>query len=342
MPDMSALSRLDAYQRRHRWLGMPIGVLYKYLDDQGAYLSALITYYGFLALFPLLLLLSSILGFVVEDNPALRQQILDSALRQIPVIGDQIQSQTLTGSTVAVSLGLLGALYGAMGVAQAIQNAMNVAWNIPRNRRPNPFLLRAKSLLLLLVLGVFLLLTTALSQLGPTLGAMGFYPHRTVGFIAIAGAFLISVAMFYGYSRIGVAAYVGNRTLLPGAVLAALCWQGLQTVGSTIVGIVGSQNSTYGTFGVVLGLIAWLYLAAISLVLSTELNVVLARRLYPRSLLTPMTDDVDLTSADQRAYAGMVRAQRLKGFQRVTVSFDHKGQNASAKRARAEDSEGSE
>ena len=174
---MRVARRLDAVQRRHRWAGFPLAVAYKFGEDQGPYLAALITYYGFLALFPLLLLLASALGFVLQDNPDLQERILDSAVAQFPVIGDSLgDPQGLRGSGVALAVGALVALYGASGVAQAIQNAMNVAWAVPRNRRPNPFRARFRSLNLILVGGVAVLATTVLSGLSSSAG-----PPRRAG-----------------------------------------------------------------------------------------------------------------------------------------------------------------
>lgn len=336
---MSFPAWLDRVQRDHPVFGLPLAVIYKYFDDQGAYLAALITYYGFIAIFPMLLVLSSVLGFALQNDPGLHEQIMGSAVRQIPVLGDQISFTGLEGSTMAVTIGLIGAIYGAMGVAQAVQHTMNFTWNIPRNRRPNPFLLRAKSLLLLLTLGAFVLATTALSQFTVILGALGTQVPGFIDFVATTGSLVISAGLYFTIARIGTAQYVGNRTLLPGALLWAVFWQILQTVGGNLVRGYGSSGttSTYGVFAVVLGLLLWIYLAAVAYVLCTELNVVLAKRLYPRSLLTPMTDDVDLTSADRRAYTGMARAQRLKGFQHVEVTFEHDGQYATAlRRERAE------
>ncbi len=331
---MSFIERVDRLQQRHRRFGLPIAVVYKYIDDQGAYLAALIAYYGFIAIFPLFLLLSSILGFVLDGNPRLRQSIMDSAVNQVPVV---VQMQEIEGSGPALVVGVFGALYGAMGVAQALQNAMNVAWNVPRNRRPNPVLLRVRSLGVLALLGLSVLASTALSQVGAALASLGNEVSRWVQTVAIGGSFLISVVLFVAVSRVGIATNVGIRRLLPGAVIGAAGWQTLQWGGTRFVAAyVANSTVTYGVFAFVLGLLAWLFLAAVIMVLSIEINVVLAKKLYPRSLLTPMTDNVDLTPADQRAYTGMARAQRLKGFQRVVVAFDHEGQNATARRSAAQ------
>src|SRR3712207_1076360 len=124
---MGVIQWLDDQQRRHRWLGLPLAVVYKMVDDQATFLAAMITYYGFLSLFPLLLLLVTILGFALSGNAALQEQVLDSALREFPIIGDQIGQniQSLQGSTLALVVGTVGSVYGALGVGVAAQNATN-------------------------------------------------------------------------------------------------------------------------------------------------------------------------------------------------------------------------
>ncbi len=108
----------------------------------------------------------------------------------------------------------------------------------------------------------------------------------------------------------------------PGALLAAVGWQLLQSFGTAYVGhVVKNASATNGVFALVLGLIAWLYLEAVIVVLCAEVNVVRSRRLYPRALLTPFTDNVQLTGGDERAYTSAAKAQRNKGFQQIDVSF---------------------
>ena len=142
---MGVIRRVDEFQRRRPAVGFPVALIYKFADDQGPFLVALITYYGFVSLFPLLLLATSILGLVLESDPGLRQRILDSTLSQFPVIGEQLsEPRGLQGSPAALVVGGLIALYGAIGVAQAFQNASNVAWSIPRHRRPRRVLHAAR------------------------------------------------------------------------------------------------------------------------------------------------------------------------------------------------------
>jgi len=134
----------------------------------------LIAYYAFVSLFPLLLLLSTVLGLVLVWHPGLQEQVLHSALSQFPVIGDQLgQPHRLGGGVGGLVIGGVGALYGGLGVAQATQNAMNTAWAVPRNNRPNPVKARGRSLLLLGTVGVALLGTTVISALGGGAGAFG-------------------------------------------------------------------------------------------------------------------------------------------------------------------------
>jgi YihY family inner membrane protein len=333
---MSIAGRFDDYQQRRPWAGFPLAVIYKFGDDQGGYLAALITYYGFLSVFPLLLLLSSVLGFVLQGNPALQQQILDSALRQFPVIGEQLgDPHGLRGSATAVVIGLLGSLYGALGVAQAGQNAMNTMWAVPRNSRPNPILSRLRSLLLLATGALAFVLTAVLSGVGSNLNGVG----ENLGWVLRTTASVLSLALMIAFFvflfRLGTAQQLSRMDVLPGALAAALVWQLLQRFGALYVGtVVRNADATNGVFAIVLGLIAWIYLATVSVLFCIEGNVVHVRRLYPRTLLTPFTDDVDLTDADRRAYSSYARAQRNKGFESVDVSFEHDGQNATARRRR--------
>ncbi len=331
---MSWTDRLDSFQRSHRGLAFPIAVVYKFGDDQGNYLAALITYYAFLGLFPLLLLASSILGFVLHGNPHLQTEILNSALSQFPVIGDQLKRPGgIRGSGTAVLIGALGSLYGALGVAQATQNAMNIAWGVPRNKRPNPLMARARSLLLLLTAGLGILATTFLSTLGSAVDA---FDTRIGPWLQVArsiAAVCLNAGVFILLFRFATTHRHSLKRAVPGAFTAAIALQLLQLEGAQYVEHVIKHASVMGgVFALVLGLIAWIYLASMIVVFSVEINVVKAHRLYPRALLTPFTDNVDLTAGDQRAYSDYAEATRSKDFEQVTVSFEHDGQYATAKR----------
>lgn len=317
------MDRLDRLQRRHPAAGFPIAVIYKYVDDTGPFLSALITYYAFVSLFPLLLLSSTILSTVLAGNPELQDRLIDSALSQLPVVGEQLgDPQGLSGGTIGVVVGILGALYGALGVAQAVQHAMNTAWTVPRNNRPNPILARGRSLLLLATAGLAVVGTTALSTLGTgAAGSLGMVVRALV----LVASVLINAAVFTFAFRLATTRSLTVRDVLPGALLAAVLWQVLQTFGVTYVSrVMDSASAVNGVFALVIGLLAFLYLAAVAGVLCIEINVVRVDRLYPRALLTPFTDAVDLTPGDRRSYTGKAKAERLKGFETVHVTFDER------------------
>ncbi|WP_210747597.1 YihY/virulence factor BrkB family protein [Actinomadura latina] len=312
---------MDTYQRRHPWVGLPLAVVYKFVDDQGAYLTAMITYYGFVSLFPLLLLLVTGLGFALQSNPGLQQRVLDSALSQFPVIGDQIGANihSLQGSVLALVAGIAGCLYGGLGVVQAAQNALNKVWGVPRNSRPNPFAARLRSLALLGAGGGVLLATTLLSAVAASAGLV----DAAVRTAAIVSAVAVNTVLFTVVFRTLSARPLTIAQVRTGAITAALVWQALQWAGTFLLGhMLKGATATYGMFGIVLGLLTWIYLGAVTFVAAAEINVVRDRRLWPRSLLTPFTDNVELTAADRRAYTSYAETERHKGFENVDVDFD--------------------
>ncbi len=315
---------IDDVQRRRPAVGLPIAVVYKFFDDQGNYLAAIITYYAFVAIFPLLLLATSVLGFVLQGNPELQETVLESSLVQFPVVGDELgRPGGLSGSTGAVVAGALVALYGSLGLGSAIQNAMNIAWSVPRNSRPNPILLRLKSLLLLLAAGFSVLAVTALTVVGSNTDVFGSQLSTPVRWlVSVANvalvAFLLTLLL-----RLATARGHTWWHAAPGGILIAVLWQVLQVLSAAFVKRVLAETSSMNqTFGVVLGLIGLIFLASVIAVLGIELNVVIARRLWPRALMTPFTDSVELTPADRKAYTSYAIAQRHKGFEEVTVTFD--------------------
>ncbi|HET6875963.1 MAG TPA: YihY/virulence factor BrkB family protein [Jatrophihabitans sp.] len=317
---MSVVERLDRFQRSHPRAGLPIAVIYKFVDDQGNYLAALITYYGFIAVVPLLLLSSTILSFVLQGDPSLQKELLDSAVGQFPVVGAQLaQPHGVSGSGFGLVVGILGTIYGGMGVAQAAQNAMNTIWRVPRNDRPNPLTSRLRSLLVLAIVGLSVLGTTALAALGSTLNVFGSEMKILIGVLTL----LVNTLVFTTAFRVATAREITLRQTVPGAFGAALVWQILQYVGAYYVQhVVAKASEVNGVFALVLGLVAWIYLESVVVVFAAEFNTVRSLRLYPRALLTPFTDDVELTKADERSYTEQAQAQRAKGFEEIEVRFE--------------------
>ena len=320
--------RLDGYQRRHRWLGFPIAVIYKFFDDQGVYLGVLVTHYAFLSIFPLLLISSSVLGFLLRGNPELQERILASALRQFPVIGEQLgRPEGLRGSTAAIVVGTIGSIYGALGVSLAVQNAMNIAWAVPRNQRPNPIQIRLRGARLLGTVGVAFAGTTVLSALTNRVGSFGWGLDVLSRLGVVLLAMTLNAGTFSLVMRMATTRVVSLREAAPGAIAAAVVWQLLQLGGAAYIRLViEDANTTNGIFALVLGLIAWLYLGSASFILCAEINVVLTDHLHPRALLTPFSERVNLTEGDRDAYAAYARAQRHKAYEQVEITFHNDGQ----------------
>jgi YihY family inner membrane protein len=323
------VDRVDDFQRRHPVAGFPLAVTYKFFDDQGNFLAAAITYYAFVAIFPLLLIASSVLGLVLQGNPELRDDLLQSALSQFPVVGTQLNTpQGLHGSTSAIVVGALTALYGVQGLGLAAQNAVNVAWAVPRNSRLNPVVSRLRAFAAIALAGLTVLLIGAVSNAAGHLDIFGGESHRWLPLLLVAVSVALNAVVLSILLKMATAQHEPFREVLPGAVTIAVLWQLLQLVGGVYVErVVSRVDDVNAVFAVVLGLFAFLYLAAVMAVIGIEFNVVLARGLFPRALLTPFTDAVRLTEADRRAYTDYAKAQRHKGFQRVRVSFSPREKN---------------
>ncbi len=323
-PDVRLVDRLDRFQRRHSPVGFPLAVAYKLFDDRAPYLAALVTYYAFVSLFPLLLLTVSAAGFFLDSRPGLRHRVVESVLADLPGLGAQLRANLtgFHGSGLALALGIVGTLYGALGAMQAAQAAFNQVYGVPRNEQPNPLVSRVRSVGLVGLLGTGVLVSTGIASLVSTTNRLS----TQWGFgLRVAGyglAFAINLALFTAAFQLLTARELRIRNVITGGVIAGAVWELLQAFGSRYVAHEASHGTTlYGVFGVVLATIAWIYLQALALMLSAEVNVVLHRRLWPRALLTPFTDDVQLTVADERAYAMYAATQRFKGFERVTAEF---------------------
>jgi uncharacterized BrkB/YihY/UPF0761 family membrane protein len=223
-------------------------------------------------------------------------------------------------------VGILGSLYGGLGVAQACQNAMNKVWAVPRNARPSPIKARGISLLLLLLLGSGVVATTVLSALTTSASAYGSNLGVGARIVSTLLSIAVNAVLFVVAFQLMTAEQITIGEVRNGALAAAVCWQLLQVVGTYYVGHeLKGASATYGVFGLVLGLLAWIYLGALVIVICAEYSVVRARKLWPRSLLTPFTDNVKLTEGDRRAYSSYPLTEKHKGFETVEVDFHEPG-----------------
>jgi membrane protein len=271
----------DRFQMRHRLVGFPLAVRAKYSRDQGSYLAATIAYYGFFSLFPLLLVLVTGLGYLLQGRAHLQQRILTSALGQFPVIGSALRQHALKGNGVALALGVVASLWTGIGVLLAAESAMNRLWRVPSGRRPGFVASRLRALGLLAVLGGGVVATTGISGAGAAAGSLGIALRLT----AILASLIADFFLFWLAYRLLTPAEIGWSCLRGGAAAAALGYEVLQLIGSFYVTrTLRHASNVYGTFGLVIGLLTWIYLTASLLVLAAEGSVVAERRLWPRSL----------------------------------------------------------
>jgi membrane protein len=279
-------ARVDRAQRRHGWLAFPCAVLKKYGEDSSGNLAVLITYYAFFSIFPLLLALSSILGFVLHDHPDLQRKIQQGALdnfRAFPLIHGPPPVQ---GSVWVVIIGSLLALYSGLGVAKSALNAGDIVYGVPREERPGFVPKTLHSLRLLLVAGLGLIATTVISTTITTSSRLGLDLRWEVTLVGFLVTFVLDATLFAVVFRWITVRDVGFREALPGAVICsfALCF--LQTFASVFITFkLKGASATYGSLGTVIVLLSWFYLQAQAFVLSAQVNVVRQYRLWPRSML---------------------------------------------------------
>jgi YihY family inner membrane protein len=310
------IARVDGYQRRHQMLAFPHAVVKHFGEDGAGRLAATIAYYGFFSLFPLLLVLVTVAGLVLEGKPDLQQRVLDSAIAQFPIVGEDIRRTvgTLPGSGLALAIGIATTVWAGLGGLRSAQFAMDSVWDVPYVRRPSTPKVILRSLLMLASLGVFLLAAALLGSVAG--GAVGVTPLAVVGLAASA---LLNVVLFLVMFRVLTSADLTWGVVWPGAALAGIGWTALLLLGGWIVGnrLEGASN-TYGFFAVVIGILAWLHIAAQLALLGAVVNVVRANRLWPRSL-----DPTKMAEADARVLRRLAGQERRREEQIVDVRFEH-------------------
>ena len=314
-PIERAIRRVDAVQQRHKVPALVFGIVKKYGDDNGGVLVSNLAYSGFVSLFPLLLVLVTLLGLVASGDPALRQRALNAVARQVPLIGHQLAGnvhELRRSSVIGLVVGLLALIWGASGLAQAGLFTMAQVWNLPGPERPGYLPRLGRAVLFLGVLGLGVLVTTLLTSLGT-------YGHNAVVIVVFgeAVALAANIGMYFIAFRVLTPKGAPTRKLVPGAVAGGAAWTVLQVFGAYLVHHFLRGNSVYGVFATVLGLLAWIYLAVEITVYAAEINVVLARQLWPRSIVQP-----PLTEADRAVLAAQARQNQRRDDEHVEVSFD--------------------
>jgi uncharacterized BrkB/YihY/UPF0761 family membrane protein len=287
------IAKVDSWQRHNRVAGPAYAVVRKFSDDQANLLVVCLGWYGFLSIYPLLLVVVTVFGFIGVSSLG---GGLVNTLHQFPVIGADFNSSPgghhLQGSVPALVVGMAGLIYGAQGVTQYAQQAMSQVWNIPQLERPRFVTRLVRSLLGLAVIGGAFVVN---ALVGSIVGGSG--PGPVLRVIAIVAMIIMNVGFYLGAFRVLTPKEIPTTALRPGAVLGSVGFTLLTTVGA---GLMQHQlrhtTDTYGAFGAVIGLVSFLLLLAKLSLYAAELNPVVARTLWPRALPT-----CEPTAADEVA-----------------------------------------
>jgi YihY family inner membrane protein len=314
-PVERVIRRIDATQQRFTPTAFVFGVVKKYGDDNGGVLVSNLAYSSFIALFPLLLVMITVLGLAASVDAAFRQDVINAVANQVPQIGSQLTGnvhQLRRSSVIGLIIGLIGLVWGATGLAQAGLFTMEQVWNLPGPARPGYLQRLGRALEFLGVLGVGVIATTLLASLNT-------YGKKAAIFVVLAemAAALVNVGMYLIAFRVLTPKGVPTQRLIPGAAAGGIAWTVLQILGTYLVHHFLHSNSVYGYFATVLGLLAYIALSVQLTVYAAEFNVVLTRRLWPRSIVQP-----PLTEADRASLALQALQNQRREEQHIEVSFD--------------------
>jgi YihY family inner membrane protein len=307
----SPQERFDALQQRSRWLAFPIAVQKKFSDDQASNHAVLLSYYGFFSIFPLMLVFTTILGFVLKDDAHLRNSITTSVVAKLPIIGEELKGKSLSGSIAGLVIGVLTSLWSGLAITTAAQGALNTVWAVPMKDRASFVATRTRGVVLLFSLGLLFVISTAVT--GVVSGGLGGIAARTGGYVV---ALIVNFVLFIVSYRVLTNPQIPTRDLRTGAMVMSVFWTILQALQGAYIAHLQHSSNAYGTFGLVIALLIWLHLGAQMFLYCAEINVVHARRLWPRSFFGD-----PVRPADQEALRSLARIEERGDAEHVAVSF---------------------
>jgi membrane protein len=310
------LGRLDRFHQRHPAIAVPVAVFKRFGEHDGGRLAATVSYYSFFSVFPLLLVFVTVLGIVLRDDPELRQDLVDGALGQLPVIGTQLAgTEPLPGNGLVLVVGVVTALWAGLGAVGALQHALAVIDDTPAHDRGNFFVKKAREIVFLVLLAVGLALATLVGNLATVfdLGWLG-------GTAGIGASLVVDAALLIMMFTVLPSRRRPLRDQLPGVAVGSVLLVALLQLGSFIVRrYITGASDTYGTFAIVIALLSWFYLLSRVVLMSAELNTVLADRLSPRRLVASAPP----TEADRRAV--LLDVQRIQRDPRLGYAMSVDG-----------------
>lgn len=276
-----SIQKLDHVQQRHHVSAFVYAVVKRYGEDRAGYEAALLTYYAFLALFPLLLVLTTLLQIIATSHPQLQSNILTNVTNNFPVLGGQLSAHvhSLHRNGLAVVTGLLFIFYGVRGVADVFRNGVSHIWEIPRSELPGFPVSTLKSLSVVVVGGLGGIAASVAA--GLTTAAGSPLPLRL---LALLANLIILFCLFAVLFQLSLPRRISFQEIRTGSAAAAIGLVILQSLGGYLLGReLRSLDALYSYFALALGLIFWIYLQAQIIYYAAEISVVKYRRLWPRS-----------------------------------------------------------
>lgn len=293
----SGQDRFDLWQQRVPLMAFPISVWLRYREDRCYEYAALLSYYGFFSIFPLLTVGVTIVGFAWSSRPDLRAELLDTIFGRFPVVGEELARQIdgLEGNGLVLVVAIGFTLWAGIGVVRVAQDAFNVMWGVSVMRRPSFFPKLFRALAALLVVGGAFVLATVASGLATfAFDLPGAQRLTLVVLTMVINAMMVLVGF-----KVLTAAPVRWRALLPGALAGGVALWVLQLIGGIYIErVILGARAVYGSFAAAMGLLVWLALVARIVLLASEINVVASKHLWPRSFT-----GLNLTNADERSFA---------------------------------------
>jgi len=310
------LDRLDSFQQRHPALGVPIAVARKFIEDESINLAAVVAFWVFFSVFPLLLIFVTLLGYFLP--PSLQGDVLRSATDFFPLLStDSIGN--LSGQWWTLVVGILSALWSGSFVVIAIQSAFNSVWEIPYAQRPGFGAQIRRGLFALGAIALGLVVITVISNY-----ITGIATGTSLGMVARLAGYLIAIVLDVGLFvvafRVLTDRDVTTRDVLPGALLSGTVFWLLQQLFSLIIfRYLQNAERIYGNYATVITMLSWFYLQSVVTLVGAQLNVVLKERLHPRRLIT-----APVTEADHRAYDAYAKERTYHSDQRVHTEFQQR------------------
>lgn len=278
------LKRVDHFQQKHPVVAFPVAVVKRYGEDKTGHLAALVTYYAFLSIFPLLLVFVTVVGIVIQNNPELQAKVIGQVLQYFPALGDSLKTsvQEIKGTGIILILELMVLFYGARGFAAILQESFNSVWHADPTQNSSFIKSNLRSLGMMASVGLGIIVGTVISFSAASIFDFGFIGTALVTLLNLVFSFGLFLVVF----RLGTSSAISLKSLMAGALMA--------TIGSIIVQHAGGYimsyqlpklQSSYGSFAFALGMLFWIYFQAQVILYALEATAVKVQRDWPKKLL---------------------------------------------------------